>query len=412
MLFRSDTDSADGMWPRVVFLGDPRWSVSALPSQVSCFRRSSTISSGDYDAIFDGNAFSSGANVFEFTADDISSELTAYPSRYLVSASERTLAYDANTGKLLPQSYYPTVAQSLGSAKAMALGADLGFAVLANDTVYSWGIDFNEQRAQADALSTTWKQFAVSRTWSLGLKADGTVVYLGPSSNTSLQPPSGLGSCIWVAAAESTAAAIKSDGTVVVWGSSAHNLLNVPSDLGLCSQIAAGQYNFIALRTDGRIRVWGDNTYGQLSIPNAVNTGALVSKVVSANSTFAVLKASGVVNVWGDAHGTDALTTLPPALASNTVLDIGACSYNFVAVLSSGALLSWGKNDSENGNLVTGTTAALGFVRVGSGWSSMHALAVTSSGSYAWGASEAANASAVANSLLPIRQSGTVSDRL
>ena len=123
------------------------------------------------------------------------------------------------------------------------------------------------------------------------------------------------------------------NGTVMCWGNNSqkqlgldNGLINVPTaptavpDISDVTSVAANSYHTCALLTDGTIKCWGYNANGQIGVgssENSISTPTAVSGITTATS-------------------------------------LGVGMSHTCAVLLSGGVLCWGKND--NGQLGDGTT--------------------------------------------------------
>lgn len=154
-------------------------------------------------------------------------------------------------------------------------------------------------------------------------------------------------------------------------------------------RIVAGNNHTCVLTGQGRVRCWGDNQFGQLGYGNAINVGdkstdlpftagdvplpALdpVQQLVAGNNHTCVLLQSGLIYCWGDNrfgqlgyNRTDNLGDGEPVTSFGYVTLgglatlIAAGGDHTCAILSSGAVRCWGRNDF--GQLGRGNTANIG----------------------------------------------------
>ena len=185
--------------------------------------------------------------------------------------------------------------------------------------------------------------------------------------------------------------AVRSDGAVVCWGSNFYGLIGDGTNMDRLSPTAvvgitartvttldAGDYHTIALLRDGSVVCWGGNNYGQLGDNTTTNrnapvtvsglTAGVVSSVAaSADGTCAALKAGGV-RCWGKndvgqvgdgTTGTNRLAPVDVIGITGTVVKLfggggGGSPGTFCAVLESGVVMCWGRN--EYGQCGDGTT--------------------------------------------------------
>ena len=103
--------------------------------------------------------------------------------------------------------------------------------------------------------------------YSLGLRADGTVVGWGNNAYGQTNTPPGLSNVMAIAAGYYHSLALKEDGTVLAWGRNVEQQTNVPPALSDVVAIAAGGYHSMALKSDGTVVAWGANNYGQTNVP-------------------------------------------------------------------------------------------------------------------------------------------------
>jgi alpha-tubulin suppressor-like RCC1 family protein len=184
--------------------------------------------------------------------------------------------------------------------------------------------------------------------------------------------------------------------------------------------VAAGSRHALALTSDGRVFAWGNGQVGQLGhgnlpivnfktrppdinyfVPYPLQVAGLVDVVaISAGPEFSVaLLKDGTIRAWGEnTHGqlgdgtTETRTRAVTVRGITNAVAIGAGSLDFaVALLSDGAVMTWGKGDTALGRpgsagspiprLVPGVTGATAIAVGGA-----HVLALGSSGRIvSWG---------------------------
>ncbi len=361
--YSDETPNPGGRWPKVVFPNEPEWvsDLAHLPTEVYGFRSL-------------GNSYTS--EQFQFKAEDPTSNVLIYPAYPVVSVADelsRYITYDVASRRLLPQSYEPGAVVT--SPSSVALGQKCAYAVKSNNTIFSWGQNYNSQRADAADISITCQKVVSAIEGSIVLKSDSRATVVGFNGGNLPAPIRSVPNFDFtdVAIAEYTAAGIKqTDGTVVCWGADYDGLLTPPSDLGVCTKVVGGKRHFAALTTNGKVVCWGDNGSGQLNVP--VNAQSNVVKIVAGAYHTVALKSNGAVVCWGDnGHGQ---TTNPVGLGTGC-LDIAAGYYHTVAIKSDNTLASWGAD--WYGTLVTSTPAG-SYIKLGTGWSSYYAVAVRTTG--------------------------------
>ncbi len=274
---------------------------------------------------------------------------------------------------------------------AIAAGARHSLAVLSNGTVYSWGANDRGQ---------------------LGHGKPGSDQNAGPVSAPDGQPGE-LHNVVAVAADTDFSMALRSDGTVVTWGAGdagqrgigrkaapAYPTTVLSMDgtgpLAGVKQISADGRTELALLKDGRVLSWGANLYGMLgdgtrvsrSLPNFVKSpdgkGQLssVEQVAIGGQNGLALLSSGAVLSWGhndlgqlgDGTNTDRLVPGPvlgPGAEGELtgITAISAAEKHAIVLRSDGTALAWGNNTA--GQLGDGTlrqrTSPVAVIGSGSG---------------------------------------------
>jgi alpha-tubulin suppressor-like RCC1 family protein len=250
----------------------------------------------------------------------------------------------------------------------VAIGAatEATFAVMANGTIASWGLNTSEN----------------APTGSSGLL--GT----GDATLTMAMTPvfvTGITSAVGIAAGDAHACALLSDGTVKCWGDNAYGQLGVDytalessatplavAGLSGVVALAAGYDHTCALVSGGAVKCWGYNGYYELgntststcegdagtapcsSAPAAVAGMARAKALAAGPDTTCAIVPDGGVACWG-VNGNGELgngsTTGSPdyaVAAPGPVLDIGSAvalggfNTGMCAVLADGTARCWG----------------------------------------------------------------------
>ena len=143
----------------------------------------------------------------------------------------------------------------VSDAVAVADGLSMRFAIRADGSLWSWGLNASSQLADG---STTAREYPV------------------PVLNTDLSPFTNV---VAVAAGSTHTLALTADGSVWAWGTNESGRLgdgtttprahpvrvrNAAGPLTGMVAIAAGGMGGMALAHDGTVWTWGDNSFGQL----------------------------------------------------------------------------------------------------------------------------------------------------
>ncbi len=126
--------------------------------------------------------------------------------------------------------------------------AGIAVAVLPQGAVVGWG----EQVIGVD-LSVGFVAVAAGAQYSLGLKADGSIVAWGYNSEGQTNVPAPNTGFIAVAAGFSHSLGLKADESIVAWGNNYYAQTNVPAPNSDFVAISAGGFHNLAIR-----RVTGD----------------------------------------------------------------------------------------------------------------------------------------------------------
>ncbi|MFN8513450.1 MAG: choice-of-anchor D domain-containing protein [Thermomicrobiales bacterium] len=247
------------------------------------------------------------------------------------------------------------------------------------------------------------KAIAGGYGFSLGLKADGTVIAWGTddsgelgdgqAGNPDARPTAavipGLTGVVAITAGGLHAVALKSDGTLVAWGfdfdgqlgdgtpgNSQFNPVPVPvPGMSNVVAIAGGTYFTLALKSDGTVWAWGNDAGGQLgdgtinspgqdATPGQVSGLSGITAIAAGAYHSLALKSDGTVFSWGrDAEGQLGDGTIGPTSPTPTVVPglsgiaaIAAGQYHSLALKNDGTVLAWGSDAS--GQLGDGTVGS------------------------------------------------------
>jgi len=177
-----------------------------------------------------------------------------------------------------------------------------------------------------------------------------------------------------VAAGGSYSLALKADGTVIGWGFNGNGDTNVPASATNVVAIAAGDYHCLALRVDGTVIGWGNNNFGQTTVPASVTNAVAVA--VGADHSLA-LKADGTVVAWG--YNIQGQTNVPAA--ATNVVAISAGDFHGLALKAGGTVIAWGNNGSGQTSV---PAAATNVMAISAGMA--HSLALKADGTViGWG---------------------------
>ena len=108
---------------------------------------------------------------------------------------------------------------------------------------------------------------AAGEVFSLGLKANGSIVGWGSNSERQLNIPSPNSEFVAVSGGWSHSLGLKANGTIITWGSNKYGQLFVPFPNSDFIDVASGAYHNLGIKTDGSIVAWGRNESGQLNVP-------------------------------------------------------------------------------------------------------------------------------------------------
>lgn len=290
----------------------------------------------------------------------------------------------------------------LSKAKDIAVRDNASAALLADGTVWAWGM-FSQMGAHDKPKALPGmdriRQFALGDDFVVGLRDDGTVWFTGDmqyglnagqpqADRQAVQVPGFLSDVVAVGATDWTAFAVRKDGSVWGWGNGFANLLGAAgrwdffdpgkndnprpikvSGLSDVVALSGGRYHMLALTRDGRVYSWGDNDDGALGRPAERGVGdtayqmpGLVKglpsiQAISAGYDFSLaVDRHGGVWAWGNnTYGTLGVPSksednrfAPQRLVGidNAVAVYGG-HYHAFAVLANGEVVGWGSNQHD-----------------------------------------------------------------
>jgi alpha-tubulin suppressor-like RCC1 family protein len=280
-------------------------------------------------------------------------------------------------------------------ATRIAVGARHVLALLADGSVYGWGLNNIGQLGQGDSLPEFTPvritlpapavAIAAGRAHSLAVLNDGRVFAWGDNSNgqigdgsltsfiTTPQPVPGITNAVDVAGGALHSLVLLADGRVLAWGANASGQLGdgsflrkrTPVDTGAAAvtRIRAGGNISLAITQERILLAWGENSDGQLArgaatthdVPTPTGIASDVVDAAAADLFLLVATSDGRVLAAGaNASGqlgdgsTTARNVLTPATGVSGALTVSAGGRSFsVALLGDGRFFSWGDNTSE-----------------------------------------------------------------
>ena len=207
--------------------------------------------------------------------------------------------------------------------------------------VYTGGIDID-----SDALYSPireWRDLtaiSVGREHMLGLLPNGTVVSAGNPYNGECDV-GGWTNIVAISAGDCYSAAVRSDGTAVATGSNNQGQCNVDWWTDTVA-VSARRYHTVGLRSDGSAVSAGDNSYGQCDVYGWSNLIA-----VSAGMNYTVgLRSDGTVVSTGDnSYGQCNVS------GWRDIVAICAGDNHTVGLRSDGTVVAVGRNDNGECNV-------------------------------------------------------------
>jgi alpha-tubulin suppressor-like RCC1 family protein len=278
-----------------------------------------------------------------------------------------------------------TVTGLVGTAIAVAAGANHSVVLMSDGSLKTWGSNLAGQlgtgdtassstpNSVSDLLGKTVISVAAGADHTLALIDDGSVTawgsnlsgQIGDGATTGSRTPiaiTGLGgTAVAVSAGDTHSIALMADGSVKGWGGNLSGQLGSGTTSNSKTPVAAtglyktiiavsaGGGHTIALMTDGTVMAWGGNLSGQLgngttvnsSLPVAVNGLGATAVALSAGSSHSVaIMADGTVKGWGSNQfgqlGNGGGTVLTPVVALVNLLPVPVPLHDITATVTGG----------------------------------------------------------------------------
>ena len=259
----------------------------------------------------------------------------------------------------------------------IAAGGSHSLALKADGTVVGWGLS-SQQQTVAPTNNVT--SVAAGTSHSLVLQANGRVVGGGDDTYGQSSAPTDATNVVGMAAGAYHSLAVRVDGTVIGWGLNSLGQTTIPAGATSVVAVAAGGSHSLALKTDGTVLGWGLNGSGQITIPAAATN--VVGIAAGTNHSLA-LKADGTVVAWG--NNSSGQTTIPTS-ATNVVAIAAGSSFS-LALKSDGTVIGWGQNANGQTTIPAGATNVVALAA-----GAAHSLAIKADGAIVgWGAGTVTN---------------------
>ena len=266
--------------------------------------------------------------------------------------------------------YQFVVTNAVGSATSSVAMLTLG-------PVAAWGDNRSGQTLPPPGLSNV-VSLAASGTFSLALKADGTVVAWGSGAGTNV--PAGLSNVVAISVGSSLALAVRSDGKAIAWGTGLAT--NVPLNVSNIVLTSGSINHALALREEGTVLEWGASS-SKSPVPPGLTS---VSSIADGGSFGLASRTDGTVVTWGTSTPT-AFIPLPSVPFTN-VTSVAAGANHALALKSDGQVFVWGSSQASVTNVPANLTNAMA-IAAGNNFdqSQAYSLVLRSNGLVtAWGA--------------------------
>ena len=231
-------------------------------------------------------------------------------------------------------------------------------------------------------ISRQWRNMiGASNRFTVGLKADGTVVAVGDNGDGQCRV-SGWKDISAISAGRNHTVGLKADGTVVAVGDNGDGQCRVSGWKDI-SAISAGSWHTVGLKADGTVVAVGKNEKGQCDVSDwkdivAVSAGTYHTIGLKADGTVMAVGSNGDgqcdVSGWKDIVAISAGGLHTVGLkADGTVVAVGSNGYGPCNVSGWKDIVAISAGDSHTVGLkADGTVAAVGYNKYGqcdvSGW--------------------------------------------
>ena len=214
-------------------------------------------------------------------------------------------------------------------------------------------------------------------SYTVGIKPDGSLQFDGDSGLATAALPQPNSGFTAVSCGRTHAAALRSDGSLACWGDTAYGKCAVPSPNSGFIAVAAGNDYTAAVDKQGSIVCWGNNQYGQCDVPSP-NEG-FVNVYSTGNGTIGV-KSNGKLVYWG----VSSYAFMPCDNSAFTKIRMNG---RIMGLKSDGTIAIWGQYDYQNPDKYTIPIVNSGIKDIAVG--DNHNVVLKNDGSVVcWGANE------------------------
>ncbi|RLT32147.1 MAG: hypothetical protein DWI55_05225 [Chloroflexi bacterium] len=361
----------------------------------------------------DGELVVFGPGVASLNATDSATKISASTAGcpcLVIPAMERLQALSQTKwGVLLSRAYRPARAYSIAGARIPA-NIPVAYHALIGSPSHSYALAIALPDAPT-VVPTRDTTFRMRIRTAPKYHTAGYLSISGADSRLTNIPDSAEDTLYQVVGGARHVSVLRTDGAVVAWGDNQYGQSSVPPSLSQARAItdtfrivalAAGKNHTLALRANGAIVGWGNNDAGQLNIPSewrvgnpsATPTMTLVTTqtetptitdtaIPGVSTATATRISTSTRTVTASRSRTPTLSRSPTTTAPGEtprIIQIAAGARHSVALLSNGAVQTWGDNTFEQ--LIQPPMSAVVKIAAG-GW---HTLALRSNGTViAWG---------------------------